>query len=198
MGANVYLESVASYGYSGVATSVTCLTQEIPGRVGKRIAIRAFGFMSGGTASNWYFMQSLGKTTLLADCAATLTNLNLTGEPGPSGNSLAAGDHVCVVRDDGTYEFGVVGAVTGLSTIVLCTLLSGSTAAGAIVYDLGIYSDTGHISYRMNSTTAVNSKELDGGIYYGTEKGSPMRLHSLCDATGAEAINWLTVDYINK
>jgi len=199
MGANVYLESVASYGYIATGTSVTALTQEIPGRTGKRIAIRAFEFLAGGTAEIVYFMQSLGKTTLAADMTAvTLTIMNLTGEPGPTGNSLAAGDYICVVQDDGTYHFSAVGAVTGLSTIVLCTLAGGSTAAGAVVYDLGVYGDTGHIRYKMATTSAGNGEEIDGGIFYGTEKGSPMRVHNLCAATGSEAQHFITVDYINK
>jgi len=198
MGANVYLEAVASYGYSGVATSVTALTQEIPGRSGKRIAIRAFNFLAGGTISNTIFMQSLGKTTLAADMAAELTILNLTGEPGPSGNSLAAGDYICVIRDDGVYNFALVGAVTGLSVISVCTLLGGSTAAGQTVYDLGVSGDTGHIVYRMNTTGSAQGIELDGGVFYGTEKGSPMQVRNECEVTGSESFNYITVDYINK
>ena len=196
MGANVYLESVASYGFqSGTSAQIT---QEIPGRTGKRIAIRAFGFSAGGTISNIYFMQSLGKTTLAADMAATLTIMNLTSEPGPTGNSLAAGDNICIVKDDGEYDFSIVGTVTGLSNIVLCTLASGSCASGAIVYDLGIYSDTGHIVYGLATVSVVNTEELDGGIFYGAEKGSPMRVVHLCACTGTETINYITVDYINK
>ena len=198
MGANVYLESVASYGYSGVATSVTCISQDIPGRTGKRIAIRAFGFMSGGTASKSYFMQSLGKTTLLAVVASAGSTLSLSGEPGPSGNSLAAGDYIAVIQDNGTYHFSKVGAVTGLSGIVLCTVIGGAAAIGQTIYDLGVYSDTGHIVYRMNTTSSENSKELDGGVFYGTEKGSPMKVWNDCDASGSEAINYLTVGYLNK
>ena len=198
MGANVYLESVASYGYISTGTSVTALTQEIPGRTGKRIAIRAFEFLAGGTAEIVYFMQSLGKTTLLADVATTLSSLNLAGEPGPSGNSLDAGDYICVILDDGTYDFAKVGAVTGLSAISLCGVITGSCALGQTVYDLGAYSDTGHIRYKMATTSTGNGEEMDGGIFYGTEKGSPMIVHELCAATGNEAQHFITVDYINK
>jgi len=198
MGANVYLESVASYGYISTGTSVTALTQEIPGRTGKRIAIRAFEFLAGGTAEIVYFMQSLGKTTLLADVATTLSSLNLAGEPGPSGNSLAVGDYVCVVLDSGTYDFIKVGAITGLSAISLCGVITGSCALGQTVYDLGAYGDTGHIRYKMATTSEGNGEEMDGGIFYGTEKGSPMIVHELCKATGNEAQHFITVDYINK
>ena len=198
MGANVYLESVASYGYSGVATIVTCLTQEIPGRTDKRIAIRAFGFMAGGTVSNFYFQQSLGKTTLLAVVASGGSTLSLSAEPGPSGNSLAAGDYIAVIQDDGSYHFSAVGAVTGLSGIVLCTVVTDSIAIGKTIYDLGVCGDTGQIIVRTTTASAEESRELDGGIFYGTEKGSPMMAYNACDASGAEAFNFITVDYINK
>ena len=199
MGANVYLESVASYGYISTGTSVTALVQEIHGRTGKRIAIRAFEFMAGtGTAEIVYFMQSLGKTTLLADTAATLTNINIAAEP-VSGNSLAAGDYVCVVLDDGHYHFSKIGAITsGLSVIALCTDLTGSVSLGQTVYDLGVYGDTGHIRYKMATTGAGNGEAMDGGIFYGTEKGSPMIAYEHCAAVGAEAQHFITVDYINK
>jgi len=198
MGANVYLESVASYGYETCTTSASVLIVEIPGRSGKRIAIRAFGFMMGGTIEAFTFMQSLGKTTLAADVATTLSTLNLTGEPGPSGNSLAAGDYVCVIQDDGDYHFSEVGAVTGLSVITLCTVLGGSTAAGQTVYDLGVHGDSGQIPYKGTTASEMSSKELDGGVFYGTEKGSPIMLYNAFKATGSEAVHWLTVDYINK
>ena len=198
MGANVYLESVASYGYISTGTSVTALTQEIPGRTGKRIAIRAFEFLAGGTAEIVYFMQSLGKTTLLAVVASGGSTLSFLAEPGPSGNSVAAGDHICVVQDNGTYHFSVVGAVTGLSGFVLCTVVTGAIAIGQTVYDLGVYGDTGQIRYKMTTASVGNGENMDGGIFYGTEKGSPMIVHELCAAVGAEAQHFITVDYINK
>ena len=199
MGANVYLEAVASYGTIGTALSGTALTIEIPGRSGARIAIRSFGFMGGGTITSLYFMQVLGRTTLLADSAATLTNLNLTADPGPSGNSLATGDYICAVQDDGTYHFAKVGAITGLSVIALCTpVVGGSISAGQPVYNFGIYSDTGHIQYRLATTGAVAEETLDGGIYYSVGKGYPMRVFNLSNATGSEEFRWITVDYINK
>lgn len=199
MGANVYLESVASYGTIGTALSGTALTIEIPGRPGARIAIRSFGFMGGGTITSLYFMQVLGRTTLLADSAATLTNLNLASEPGPSGNSLAALDYISVVQDDGTYHFSKVGAVTGLSVVALCTpVIGGSTSAGQAVYFFGVEGDTGHIVYRLTATTAINKEEVEGGIFYGAGKGYPMKVFNLSDATGSEEFRWITVDYINK
>jgi len=198
MGANVYLESVASYGTIGTATSTTALTVEIPGRSGKRIAIRAFGFMAGGTCEAVQFMQSLGKTTLLAVAADGASILNLTGEPGPSGNSLAANDFIVLVQDDGTYHFSEVGAVTGLSTIALCTVITGAAAIGQTVYDLGCAGDTGHINWAPTTVSVLNKESIDGGIFYGTEKGSPMMFSGESAATGSEEICYITVDYINK
>jgi len=198
MGANVYLESVASYGTIGTATSTTALTVEIPGRSGKRIAIRAFGFMAGGTCEAVQFMQSLGKTTLLAVVASGGSTLSLSGEPGPSGNSLATSDYIAVIQDDGSYHYSVVGAVTGLSGIVLCTVVTDSIAIGQTVYDLGAKGDTGHINWAPTTVSVLNKESIDGGIFYGTEKGSPMLFSGDSAATGLEEICYITVDYINK
>ena len=198
MGANVYLESVASYGTVGTATSTTALTINIPGKSGERIAIRAFGFMAGGTVENLYFMQSLGKTTLAAVVASGGSILNLAGEPGVGTASLAVSDNICLVQDNGVYHFSVVGAKTGLSVITLCTVVTGAGAIGQKVYTLGVYSDSGHIVYPATTVSVVNKEAIEGGIFYGTEKGSPMKVHEASDATGVEEILYLTVDYINK
>lgn len=197
MGANVYLESVASYGYK-TGTSTLGIIQEIPGRTGERIAIRAFGFMAGGTIDNLYFMQSLGKTTLVAVVASGGSILNLTAEPGPGTNSLAVADNICVVQDNGTYHFSKVGAKTGLSVITLCTVVTGACAIGQKLYDLGVYDDAGHIQYALTTASILHKEALDGGIFYGAEKGSPMRIEQKAAATGSEAIRYITVDYINK
>jgi len=196
MGANVYLESVASYGYK-TGTSTLGIIQEIPGRTGKRIAIRAFGFMAGGTVDNLYFMQSLGTTVLAAAVLEGGSILNIgSGEPGPGTNSLATGDNICVVQDDGVYHFSKV--IRATSVITLCTVVTGACAIGQKLYDLGVYDDTGHIQYALTTVSVLAKEALDGGIFYGAEKGSPMRIEQLAAATGSEAIRYITVDYINK
>ena len=195
MGANVYLESVASYGYK-TESAATAITQDVPGKPGKRIAVRAFGFRCGGTATTVYFMQALGAGTTSAAAASGASQITLTAEIGPSGNSVAANDIMVVVQDNGTYLFSKCRSVATL-TLDLCTVLSGAAAAGAAVYDLGIQSDTGHLPFLLTVSTQTTGA-LDGGLFYGNAKGYPMRVYHANDAAAAGKIDYLTIDYINK
>jgi len=195
MGANVYLESVASFGYKTEAAA-TVITQDVDGKPGKRIAIRAFGFRCGATATNVYFMQVLGSTTTTGAVASGGSEMTLTAEPGPSGNSLATNDILVYVQDNGDYVFSKVKSLATL-TVTLCTVATGAMAAGNTVYNMGIYSDTGHIPYKLTISTQT-TKELDGGIFYATAKGYPMRIQHANDATLAGSIDYVTVDFLNK
>ena len=195
MGANVFLEGVASYGYD-TESAATVIGRNIPGRSGKRIAIRAFGFSCGGTATRVYFMKTLGSTTLLSAAASGASELVLTAQP-VTGNNLAANDWICVVQDAGAYHFSKVFSVVGFTVVSLCTVLTGAAAAGQTMYDLGAYGDDGHIPFLLTVSTQT-TKELDGGIFYGDGKGEPMRVQHANDAAAAGSIDYLTVDYINK
>jgi len=195
MGANVYLTSVTSFGNLGEGAA-SAIIKNIPGRPGERIAIRAFAFYGGATAVDFYFMQALGSTTLAAAAASGASEINMTTQP-ISGNNIAANDYIVVVQTNGAYHFSKVFSVVGTSTISLCTVLTGAAASGNTVYDLGIYSDTGHLRISMTATTETERK-LDGGLIYADAKGYPMMLYCANDATTAATVKYLTVDYINK
>jgi len=122
----------------------------------------------------------------------------MLGEPGPSGNSLATSDFITIVQDNGVYHFSEVGAVTGLSGIVLCTVVTGACAIGQPLYFLGAHADTGHIVYRLAATSSINKETVDAGIFYGMGKGYPMQVYNLSDCTGSQEFRWITVGYINK
>ena len=195
MGANVYLTSVTSFGdMNEGATSV--IIKEIPGRPGERIAIKAFSFYASATAVDFYFMQVIGSDKTIATAVSGGSIINLTAQP-ISTNELSAGDFLVIVQDDGTYHFSELGAVTGFSVLVLCTVLTGAVAIGNVVYDMGIYSDTGHLRVHMTDSTETERK-LDGGLIYGAAKGYPMMLYNLQASAVAQRVKYLTVDYINK
>ncbi len=191
MGANVYLTHVKSFGYQ-TQTTGTDIIQDIPGRPGERIAIRAFGFTCAGTVTEVVFMQALTKTTTTAVAASGASQIAVTAAVG----SMSAGDVLVVVEDTGNYLFSICRSVATL-TIDLCTNLSGAAASGATVYNMGIYSDDGQINYLLTASTQTE-KALDGGIFYANAKGYPMRVHHTNDALGDGNIDYLTVDYINK
>ena len=191
MGSNVYLTHVKSYGYQ-TQTTGTDIIQDIPGRPRERIAIRAFGFTCAGTATEVVFMQALTKTTTTADAASGASQIAVTAAVG----SMAATDVLVIVEDTGNYLFSICRSVATL-TIDLCTNLTGAAASGATVYNMGVYSDDGHVNYLLTASVQT-TEELDGGLIYADAKGYPMRVHHVNDAAADGKINYITVDYINK
>ena len=195
MAANIHLEHVAAYGYK-TATAATAITQTIPGRPGERLAVRAYSFGCGATATNAYFMQVVGSGTIAAAVASGGSTLTMDAEIGSSSNALAANDWIAVVQDDGTYHFSIVGVVTTSVAITLCTVVTDTIADGNAIYDLGVYSDTGHYLIKLTATSG-SSAELDGGIMYAAANGYPMICYHANDAAGAGSIRYLTLDYLN-
>ena len=195
MGANTHLAAVAAYGYK-TATTATAITQTIPGRPGKRLAIRAYSFGCGATATNAYFMQVLGSGAVATDVASGGSVITMDAEIGPSGNALAASDWVAIVQDDGTYHFSIVGVVTTSCNITLCTVVTDTIADGNAIYDLGVYGDTGHYLIKLTATTGDHA-ELDGGIMVAAAKNYPMICYHANDAAAAGSIRYIMCDYLD-
>ena len=194
MGANTHLEHVVGYGYN-TESAATAIQRNIPGRPGERIAIRAYSFGCGGTATNAYFLQVQGTTTLGSTVAVGGSTLALAAAL-PAAYIWTALDWLAVVQDDGTYHFSKVGAVTTSVAITLCTVTTVAAAAGNIVYQLGVAADNGQYLIKLTVTTG-DHKELDGGIMYAPGKGYPMICQHANDAAAAGSIRYITVDYLN-
>ena len=196
MGANVYLQSVTSLGYK-TATAATAITQNIAEKSGQRIAIRAFGFTCGATATSVYFMQTLGSSTIATAVASgATTGLATAAEPQTAANPLASSDYEAIQLDNGGTQFTTVatGLFTGFS---IAAALTDTVAAGNTVWGFGISTDNGHIRFLLTVSvqTTVN---IDGGIVYAGSKGAPMIVYHNNDAAAAGSNDYVTVDYINK
>lgn len=203
MSGNIYIDSVWSAGYKAQSATATLLTQTIPGKSGKRIAIRAFGYTAANVSTVLYFMQTLGQTTLASAAASGGTTIVLTaktigGSATASIGDIATGDYVAVVLDDGTYQFTTVASMQTSLTVTLAAALTDTVAAGQAVYGLGVAGDQGHLTYKLTVSTQ-NTKELDGGIFYGAAKSYPMMIYFLsASATALTSLDYLTVDYLNR
>jgi hypothetical protein len=198
MGANVYLENVKSFGYN-TAASATAITQDIDGISGKRIAIRAFGATASESADSVYFMRVGSRTTASAAVASGLTTVVCSAAlTDPAGNAIAASDVIALKMDDGTLHWTTVAswAATTL-TVVVNDAIDDTMAAGNEIYCLGVYSDSGHMRFKLTASTQ-SVKEIDGGIFYADAKGDPMRVHHANAGSVPGSIDYLTVDYINK
>jgi len=198
MGSNVYLEDVGSYGFASAAPS-TAIKAYIPGKAGKRIAIRAWGALCGATATDLYFMRVLGRTTLNgAHSSGITTQINLTAAT-YGGATLATNDWLAFKMDDGTTHFTYVTGGT-YRALTVANAFDDTAADGNEVWAFMAYGDAGHIKYRLaiSVQNPVYTTGIDGGMFYADAKGDPMICYHVNDADAAGAINFITVDYINK
>ena len=195
MGSNVYLEDVASYGYDTEAAA-TAIRLNIPGKAGKRIAIRAWGAQCGATATYMYFMRVLGRTTVNGAQASGITTQIVLTDATYGGATLATNDWLAFKMDDGTVHFSYVTGGTYRS-LTINDALDDTMADGNEVWAFMAYGDEGHLKYKL-TTSAQTTGELDGGMFYADAKGDPMIVYHANDAAVAGSIDYVTVDFINK
>src|SRR3990167_5330243 len=192
MGANVYLESVASYGYETEAAA-TVIYQGIQPVAGKRIGIRAFSMTPGTGATDAYFMQVLGTSvTAAAIASGATTGFGLSAQPYAS-VTLGSSDYVAIELDNGAAHFSKV-ATGSYSDFSISTALTDSVAVGNTVWFFGAYGDAayGHLLVKLaaSTTKAIN---VDGGVFYGKAKGYPMlAFHRNSVAGSAGSIDYIT------
>ena len=197
---NTFTKTVDSFGYKAQSATATALTENIDRQTGARIAIRAFGFTPGDVATSLYFLQTLATTTVNGAVASNLvtivlTSANIGGTTSGSVGAIAASDYVAVTLDNGDLMFDVLDSAAS-TTIYLTSNLTDTVASGNTVYGLGAAGDQGHIEYALTASTQ-NTKELEGGIFFGEGKGYPMILYYLAaGATATASLDYLTVEYI--
>ena len=191
MGSNTYLTAVTNLGYS-TESAATAITAGIDPRAGARIAIRAFGFNCGATATSVYFMQSLGSSTISTAVVSGATTAFVVAA---DMNTLASNDYIGIELDNGDYQYTTVASGT-YSDFSIADALTDMVAAGNTVHSFGIYSDTGHTRFVL-TVSVQTSKELDGGVIFASGKNKPMLIYHANDAAAAGSINYVTVDYIN-
>lgn len=198
MGANTYLKDVESYGYSAQAATATALTQEIKGNPDGRIAIRAFGFTCANVATALYFFRVLGRTTVNGAVASGASTVTITSKSIVNSGAIATGDYIVFRMDDGTYHTTTVAGLQTSLRLTLTDALDDSLADGKEVFSYGVAADTGHLKYTL-TVSSQNTKELEGGLFFGDAKGDPMMLYYLAaGATALASLDYLSVDFINS
>lgn len=198
MGANVYLESVASYGYKAAASAAATVVQNVDGQDGRRIAVRAFGATCGSVATSLHFMVVQGTTTTNGAVASGATTLVPTAKTITNGGgALAALDHLCLLMDNGVYHFTTVVSM-GVSTVEITDALVDTMADGKAIWGFGVEGDNGHMAFGLTANTQ-STEQLDGGIFYGNGKGQPMILkHLSLTSTTIGHLDYAAIDFINK
>ncbi len=193
MAANVYLKSLTQLSYKTESAATAIVTGGgIDPRAGSRIAIRAFGFTAGATATAVWFMQPLGNSTI---STAVASNATTTFVVAADMNTLASNDYICIELDNGDFQFTTVATGT-YSDFSIGAALTDTVAAGNRVWSFGVIGDTGHIKFNL-PVSVQTTKEIDGGIFYANSKNAPMLVYHANDAAAAGSRDYVTVDYLN-
>jgi len=203
MGSNTFLKDCDSFGYIVQADTTTAVYRGIPRHPAQRITIRAFGATCGNVATEIHFMNVITTTDLTSPVATGTATIvvndnNCGGDGVGNPTTVAVGDWIAVMLNNGATHFAQVHSITS-STIRLtnCLTFAAGVATTNTIYGLGAYTDA-QIGYNMTVATQ-NTKELEGGIFYGKEKGYPMIVYAQASAeTALISIDYLTIDYINS
>ncbi len=154
-------------------------------------------YTAAGTAHTLTFLRPINKTTASSAAASGQAVINLTADPGVTGNLIAANDLLAVRETDGVTRLYVVSSVSSLA-ITLTGNLTAGAAAGAKVWNFGIVSDTdpaigmAHPSLRGIASATTTYSDTDAGLFAGHENDSPILFSSNnATATGTlEQLNW--------
>ena len=193
MAMNMYAEAVGTKASAVGGATASTITVNIDGKPGKRLAIMGYAATPVETATNLYFMQSLAETTLSSAAASNVTTITCTAFT----TAPATSGVIVVVLDDGTYQWLTVASTASTTSVPISSALTDSAAAGNKVYFLNVYTTTGHQKVALTASTQKVSSD-SFGLYFGTSKGSPIRVHLHSAGSAAASIDHVTYAYTNK
>ena len=166
------------------ASAGTAIPLGIPCRKGAFTRLLKLVYTTTGTAHSLACMRSLGRTTTSADAAASQAVVNVTANPGPSGNSLSANDYVMYRTDAGLFVVDTVASISSLA-VTLSSSLSVALTAGADLWMFGLYTDTDPrtgVAHPLfsNAATATDRSHSEDlvGICCAHETDEPLLLYS--------------------
>lgn len=136
---------ITSYGGNVVtnqtASAGTVINVVVPPNASGRTRVTKVSYTAAATAHSLYAMRPIGRTTVSSTAAASQKVINLTADPGPTGNLLAANDWLVIQNTDGTVFADTVASITGLAATMTTNLVT-ALSAGAKVWNCGIITDT--------------------------------------------------------
>lgn len=176
-------------------TAIRYLVQ--PNRNGKVRASKMV-YTAGATAHTATFLRPIGRTTASAAAASGQAVINLTADPGVSGNLIAANDLLAIRETDGVTRLYTVSSVSTLQ-ITLTSNLTAGAAAGAKVWNFGVTGDTNpadgaaHPAFALASGAATTFTD-DNGFVATFATDDPLLL-SINNATNAGTLNQFSWGY---
>lgn len=153
----------------------TVINSLVPPRKGAFTRISTLRATAAGTAHVATALRPLGNTTFTAAGAAGQAVVNLTANPGPSGNALAANDWVAIRETDGYTRLYQVSSISTLAVTLTANLTAGVAAAGAGVdsklWMFGIAADTdprnagaAHPGFTVPASATTTYTDNFGGV----------------------------------
>lgn len=153
-------------------------------------------YTAAGTAHTLTFLRPIGRTTTTAATAAAVAVINLTADPGVTGNLIAANDLLAVRETDGVTRLYVVSSVSTLA-ITLTAGLTAGVASGGRVWNFGVSGDTNpadgeaHPAFAGTASATVTYSDAEGGIVATFLQDDPILFES-DNSTAAGTLNQLS------
>lgn len=157
-------------------------------------------YTAAATAHTVTALRSIGTTTAAATAAISQAVVNLTANPGPSGNALAANDWVAIRHSaDGITRLYQVSSISTLA-VTMTANFTVAVAAGDKVWMFGVAADTdprtatAHPGLAMGAAATTTFTDDNSGVACGHAKDEPVLLQSN-NATNAGTFNLVTAVY---
>lgn len=181
-------------------TAGTVISRLIPPKSGNITRLTKLVYTADTTAHTVTVCRPIGtRVKLSSGASAGQAVINLSADPGPSGNGIAANDFICLKHDDGVYRLHKVSSVSTLA-ITLTANLSVVASANQPVWFFGAIADTdpnigeAHNSLRgiASATTTYEDAPDGAGLFASHNTFEPLLVQSN-NATAAgtlEQLNW--------
>ncbi|OWK45783.1 hypothetical protein [Fimbriiglobus ruber] len=182
-------------------TAGTVINRLVPPKPGNYTRISTVVATAGTTAHTLTALRSLGYTTASAAAAASQAVVNLTANPGPSGNQLSANDYVAIRETDGVTRLYKVSSISTLAVTLASNLVAGVGAGTAgKIWMFGLSTDTdprtgeAHPAYSVPASATTTYHDDDNGVVSSIGKDEPILLQDN-NATAAGSINQTSFGY---
>lgn len=157
----------------------------LPAKGGLKTTLDSLLYTPGDTSHTLTAMRALGHTTLSANAAASQAVINLTAQPGPTGNAIAANDFLVIRRASDGALFAVKVSSVATLAITLTAVLASALVAGDEVFFYGVPADTDplnagltHPSFPLaTGAQRTVSNATGNGVVSSNKNNEPMLLH---------------------
>lgn len=160
-------------------------------------------YTAAATAHTVTAMRPLGTTTASADAATSQAVVNITANPGPSGNALAANDYIAIRHAvDGITRLYVVSSISNLA-VTLTANLTVAVTSGDKIWMFGVAANTdpltgtAHPPLAMGAGAVTELTDDTTGVVCTHTTDQPILLQSN-NATNAGTFNLVTAAYTSR